>query len=336
MQTWARVEISPGEVLARRVPPRPDAPKPERRSLAPFVAAGLGGLLVVGTRLPGSVGVRCTTMAVAFVALVAQALPFLLIGAAVGSLFQGRLGARLLHAARRRPRVAAMLAPLAGAALPLCDCGLVPLARQVRRGTRRGAVVNGFVAGAPLTNPIVIVTTILAFPGAPGMVVGRVVVGLAVAMLAAALVVPPGPHAEHGTPEEDDAPRGALQALGAELARTAPTLVIASLAAGVVKGFVPGSFFAAIDAQPLVAGVVMMALAFLLSICSSADAFVAASLPLGALPRLSFLVLGPMLDVRLAALYRREFGTKWLLSYAAVVVPSVLVLATAWTTWGHV
>ena len=35
---------------------------------------------------------------------------------------------------------------------------------------------------------------------------------------------------------------------------------------------------------------------------------------------------------RYAAMYRREFGTRWLLSYAAVVVPSVLVLATVWTT----
>ena len=101
-----------------------------------------------------------------------------------------------------------------------------------------------------------------------------------------------------------------------------------------MKGFVPGSFFSALGAQPLLAAIVLMALAFLLSICSSADAFVAASLPLGALPRLVFLVLGPMFDLRLAALYRREFGSRWLRSYAAVVVPSVLVLAIAWTTWG--
>src|SRR5438477_7510987 len=180
--TWARVEISRATMLARRLPPRPDVPGPARPSKVGFVAVAMGMALVVGTRLPGELGVRCTAMAVAFVALVAQALPFLLVGAAIAALLQGRLGARLLASAARRPRLAALLAPLSGAALPLCDCGLVPLARQVQRGVGRGSVVNGFVAGAPLTNPIVIVSTVLAFPRSPGMVFGRLRVGVAVAL----------------------------------------------------------------------------------------------------------------------------------------------------------
>src|SRR5207245_6481008 len=98
---------------------------------------------------------------------------------------------------------------------------------------------------------------------------------------------PPPGDTVHAEPHHAGGPQTvsvlAIDSLGAELARTGPTLVLASLGAGVVKGFVPGSFFAALGAQPILAAIVMMTLAFLLSICSSADAFVAASLPLAAL-----------------------------------------------------
>jgi hypothetical protein len=84
--------------------------------------------LVVLPRVPGPVGVRATPVAVAFVALVAEALPFLLLGAAIAALLEGRPGAAMARAAIRHPRLA--------------------------------VVVNGFAAGARLTNPVLILSTI--------------------------------------------------------------------------------------------------------------------------------------------------------------------------------
>jgi hypothetical protein len=193
--------------------------------------------LLVAPRLPGSIGIRATAAEVAFVALVVQALPFLLAGAGVAALLHGPGGRRLMASAARHPRLAAALTPLSGVALPLCDCGLVPLARCLAQRGARGAVVNGFVAGAPLTNPIVILSTLVAFPGQPMMAVGRVGVGLAVAMVVAALAPPPVSWTTPQGAGSSPAPRiGMLQALGTELGRTAPVLVLGALAAGVVAG----------------------------------------------------------------------------------------------------
>ena len=309
--------------------------RPRVRARVPALKLGALGavavVLAVGPRLPGAAGQRLTEVSLAFVALLAESMPFLLAGAVLASLLRGRAGRRLIAAAVRRPALAAVVAPLSGVALPLCDCGLVPVARRLGAGGASSAVVNGFVAGAPLTNPIVILSTVVAFPGSPGMVVGRIGVGLGVAMLAAWLSPAPtcSSHDDH-----DDGRPPVAQALSEELARTAPVLVVGALAAGAIKGLLPADLFGALDAQPLIGAVVMMGLAFVMSICSQADAFVAASLPVGSLGRLAFLVLGPMLDLRLASLYRREFGGRWLVGYAAVVVPSVLVLSTAWVTWG--
>jgi uncharacterized membrane protein YraQ (UPF0718 family) len=229
--------------------------------------------------------------------------------------------------------MAAAIAPFTGLALPLCDCGVLPIARELRVGGARRAV-NSFIAGAPIVNPIVIVSTLVAFPGSPGMAVGRVTAGVIVALAAGALAAPPGAPtalAVHDHDHDHDSGGSLISMrdqIGEELARTGPALAVGALLAAVVTGFVPTDTLTSLASQPLVAALAMMLLAFIMSICSQADAFVAAALPVGTLPRLAFLVMGPMLDLRLSVLYVREFGSRWLSGYAAVVVPTILLATT--------
>ena len=71
----------------------------------------------------------------------------------------------------------------------------------------------------------------------------------------------------------------------------------------------------------------MMVLAVTLNLCSEADAFVAASfrstgLPLSA--QMAFMVLGPMLDVKLVLMYIGVFRKKVIVALAAVTALTVL------------
>ena len=71
-----------------------------------------------------------------------------------------------------------------------------------------------------------------------------------------------------------------------------------------------------------------MLLAVLLSVCSEADAFVAASfVTLPAAAHLAFITIGPMVDLKLLALYAVTFRRRvfWILLW----VPLVLVLAAS-------
>jgi uncharacterized membrane protein YraQ (UPF0718 family) len=71
-----------------------------------------------------------------------------------------------------------------------------------------------------------------------------------------------------------------------------------------------------------------MALAVLLSLCSEADAFVAVSFSgFGAGAQLSFLALGPVFDLKLAALYTATFGRRFVSLVLVVAVPLILVAA---------
>jgi uncharacterized membrane protein YraQ (UPF0718 family) len=336
LKASASLDESPYMAVELAAPPR-SAPA-ERRSRSVGQMALWSGLLtaVLGARFGAVASPRVAGAELAFVSLFAESLPFLLVGAALSTLLTGRAGARVLTSAARRPRLAAALAPLAGGFLPLCDCGLLPLAREMgRQGAGRS--VGAFLAGAPLTNPIVVISTLLAFPGRPGVAVARVGCGLVMAMAVAALVPAPALATSCSQPHDHAAQRpGWPSSIAAELSRSGPTLVAGALAAAVLKAALPTSAFVSVSSQPLLGAVALMCLAFVMSICSQADAFVAAALPVGALPRLAFLVLGPAFDLRLAALYRREFGAGWLLRYAGVVVPVALVAATACATAGLV
>lgn len=316
---------------------RPDAAATRFAVALPLALVGLAA----AANLAGTRSGRVAGAEVTFVSLVAESLPFLLVGALLSALLEGRLGQRLLTGAGRHPRAAAALAPFVGVSLPLCDCGLLPLARRIRESVGDRAV-GSFLAGAPLTNPVVILTTILAFPGHPGMAVARVLCGVVMAMAVAAFVTAPPSVCRadddhgHGHAREHGAERRVqpLRSVVDEITRSGPVLVIGAALAATIKAVVPVSGLTSLSEQPIIGAIALMTLAFVMSLCSQADAFVASALPVGALPRLAFLVLGPALDLRLAALYRHTFGGRWLAGYVAVVVPTALITVTVCAVLG--
>lgn len=83
-------------------------------------------------------------------------------------------------------------------------------------------------------------------------------------------------------------------------------------------GIAPGAAWIDQMAQGTVAApATLMILAFLLSLCSTSDAFIAATLDkFGYAPRLAFLVFGPMMDIKLIFLYQTVLQKRFILYLA--------------------
>jgi uncharacterized membrane protein YraQ (UPF0718 family) len=130
---------------------------------------------------------------------------------------------------------------------------------------------------------------------------------------------------------DTDASRWAVftEAARHDFLQAASYLVLGAAAAGVLRVAVPPWVFQHL-AGHLVLGVLTMALfAVVLALCSEADAFVAASLTmLPLLPRLVFLVVGPAVDVKLAAMQAGLFGRPFAVRFG----PATFVVATAVAT----
>jgi uncharacterized membrane protein YraQ (UPF0718 family) len=113
-------------------------------------------------------------------------------------------------------------------------------------------------------------------------------------------------------------------------------LILGSLLAATARMFLShGDIEQLSTSYPIVVILAMMGLAILLCLCSEADAFVAASftsLPPSA--KLAFLVLGPMLDIKLYFLYTRVFRRKLIFTiFGCVIVLTFLYTLAVHQLW---
>ncbi|MGW3315489.1 permease [Streptomyces fungicidicus] len=267
-----------------------------------------------------------------FVAVVLQALPFLVLGvllsAAIAVFVPPSFFARALP---KRPALAVPVAGAAGAVLPGCECASVPVAGAlVRRGVAPAAAL-AFLLSAPAINPVVLTATAVAFPDAPEMVLARFVASLLVACAMGWLWQRPG-RADLLRPPSRSSYEGQGRgpafwgSVRHDVTHAGGFLVIGAMAAATLKAVVPAEWLRAAAGHPVLSVLALAALAVLLSICSEADAFVAASLTQFSLTaRLVFLVVGPMVDLKLIAMQAGTFGRPFALRFA----PATLALAVA-------
>jgi len=258
-----------------------------------------------------------------FVAVVVQALPFLVLGvllsAAIAVLVPPSFFARALPG---RPVAAVPVAGLAGAVLPGCECASVPVAGALMRRGVTPAAALAFLLSAPAINPVVLTATAVAFPGAPEMVAARFAAGLLAACAMGWLwqrlgradwLRPPS------RPEYEGRGRGEAfwGSVRHDVLHAGGFLVLGAVAAATLKAVVPEGWLRAAAGNPVVAVLALALLAVVLSICSEADAFVAASLThFGPTARLAFLVVGPMVDLKLIAMQSAVFGRGFALRFA--------------------
>lgn len=300
--------------------------------LAPFVAV-LALLVILRTldangpliQLSGS----ASTFGTLLLAIVVQAVPFLVLGVIVSGVIAAWMPKDVL--AKVTPRSPWLAVPTAGAAgmvLPGCECASVPVSQSLMRRGLSQAAALAFLLAAPAVNPIVLVATAVAFQGNQMMVWARLAASLLAVVVIGWVWVAVGKqewmksqtgHEHEGQSKADIFRETAVH----DLLQAGGFLVVGAAAAAALKVFVPAGVLATLTENPWLAVLVMAALAVALSLCSEADAFVVSSLTtVSPTAQLAFLVVGPMVDIKLFAMQSGAFGTK----FATRFMPLTLVV----------
>jgi uncharacterized membrane protein YraQ (UPF0718 family) len=295
----------------------------DRRTVAGVAAMLVAVALLVSVGDLGRIAwVR--TFFVIFGSILIQALPFVMLGAFAAALVEVFVPIGVFEKLGALPRPLQLpAAALAGLAFPICECGSVPVARRLmQRGLMPSAAVT-FMLAAPVLNPVVIASTYVAFRGRSTlwtMVGGRFLLGMLVAIAVGWAVgnrskeqlLKPNPEEEHehllelGRPEARW--RRFFVHLGNDFLFMGRYLLLGATIAAAIQTFLPTSVLTGVAARPVISVLTMMALAAALSLCSESDAFVAASfVQFGPAAQLGFLVFGPMVDLKLVALYAGTF-----------------------------
>jgi uncharacterized membrane protein YraQ (UPF0718 family) len=275
-----------------------------------------------------------------FFGIFVEALPFLLAGVLVSSAIHLFVTPeRVQRLLPRRPLGAALAGATLGLVFPVCECGAVPTARSLMQ---KGAPIPlglAFMLASPVVNPIVIASTALAFAGVLGwgFVAWRIGLSFAIAV-AVALVLGRGP-ATHALLAPSDRGDGCnhnhgegpallrlLRHAGDEFFEMGRYLVGGGLLAAGLQVFLSPAALLTLRHGVVVSVLVMMALAVVLSICSTVDAFVALSFVASFAPPalLAFLVFGPMIDLKSTLMFAAAFRRRIVVGIVALTALLVL------------
>lgn len=296
-----------------------------------------------------------TSFATVFSGIVLEAMPFMLLGALAGGLIEVYVSRdRLISMLPRKTWWTVPVAAALGVVCPVCECAVVPVAKRLSGKGMPVPAVIAFLLGAPLVNPIVGVSTAVAYSFSVRAAALRLAAGYAIAVAAGLAVgfLYPGDSAliaekdeirhhdcssgcecgnshHHGSHYSGNRLLEAFRHASADFIAVGQFLVIGAFIAAFFQTVIPRQSLTHFTSNPISAILVMMALAMALNICSEADAFVAASfravMPFSA--QFAFMLLGPMLDLKLLLMYTGLFRRKAIATLAFIVFALVFLVA---------
>lgn len=274
-----------------------------------------------------------------FISILLEGVPFILLGTLLSGLIDQFLPARVMtRLLPRKPSLGIIIAAFLGLVFPMCECGIVPVIRRLmQKGLPVGSAV-AYMLAAPIVNPIVALSTLAAFrgQGAVEFTVLRlglgafvaIIVGFAVLNLPLRAVLKKNVLASlaNSRPSDrQDPARPFLQRL--VLAMEVGVRDFLDVMVYFILGVAVASLFGTAINQELflplaindwLAVPSMMTLAGILSLCSSSDAFIAATfVSFPGVAKLAFMVFGPMMDLKLLFIYSAVFTRRFVLGLAA-------------------
>ena len=279
-----------------------------------------------------------------FLGIFVEAVPFLLLGSITSGLIETFIKSDDIMRYLPRNRLgAAVGGAFLGLVFPVCECGVVPVARRLfTKGTPVSLGV-AFLLAAPFMNPIVFASTYIAFGFGP-VFIGRIIVTILVAVIVAtvigslakpAAVLKPislgGGHDDHAHCDHDEPSTraklmGALGIAGDEFFEMGRFLIFGSILAALMQTLVPQESLLALGTGPILSVLFMQILAYVLSVCSTVDSFLALAFvntfTTGAI--VSFLSFGPMVDIKSTLMFTGVFRRRIVLYL--VLLPFVMNL----------
>jgi len=303
---------------------------------------------------------RLGDVLMSFLSIIFEGAPYILIGTVMSGFIAAFLPSKLLERVLPKNRVlSTLIAGFMGLIFPVCECAVVPVVRRlVQKGLPLSCAIT-YLISAPIINPIVIFSTMSAFQnveveegvlGSGGMAFARVSLGYVIAVLIGLMLLRKKPEevltasvaagvakAAAETEEPATAPFNArlVQAMRTSMRDFLDTAMYFAIGVIITSVFntqidqakvelVAGSDWTAIPS--------LMGLSFVLALCSTSDAFIAAPMAaFSSASKLAFLVFGPMLDVKLVFMYAAVFNRKFVIWLSILMFVLVAGLAKPWT-----
>lgn len=307
--------------------------------------------------------VNIEVFATRFLGIFIEAVPFLLLGSLTSGLIESFVKSDDIVRLMPRNRLGAALGgAFLGLAFPVCECGVVPVTRRLFNKGLPLSMGVAFLLAAPFMNPIVFASTYIAFGFGP-VFIGRFVITIVVAVTVALVigmfaksgsVLKPiamaDGHEKHSHDHEHDHEHyhdhehvrdhdhehefsslreKLLYAFGVasdEFFEMGRFLILGSALAALMQTLTPQENLLALGTGSVLSVLFMQVLAYILSVCSTVDSFLALAFvntfTTGAI--VSFLSFGPMVDIKSTLMFTGVFRRRIVLYL--ILLPFVMNL----------
>ncbi|WP_395730667.1 permease [Prosthecobacter sp.] len=306
---------------------------------------------------------RMGDILMAFLSIVFEGAPYILIGTVFSGIIDAFLPAKLLDRVLPKSKVlATLIAGFLGLVFPVCECAVVPVIRRlVQKGLPLSCAVT-YMLSAPIMNPIVAISTMTAFKEFQGlswatagnatMTIARLSLGYLVAVIVGLVVLrfKPGQvlraSIANKIAQADAADDGHVHAPAAnfngklvhamrssmrDFLDTAMYFAIGVVITSVFNTQINQGLLNTVAGNDWLAVPSLMGLAIVLSLCSTSDAFIAAPMTAFSMAaKLAFLVFGPMMDIKLLFMYSSVFQRKVVVSLLIGLFILIGLLSGPW------
>ncbi|URZ88523.1 permease [Floricoccus penangensis] len=290
---------------------------------------------------------QCATI---FMSIIIEALPFVLLGSIVSGFLEVFLTPQFINKILPKNKVLRIFfGVFLGFFFPSCECGIVPIVHRLMAKGIPGYTALPFMVAAPIVNPVVLFATYIAFGNSWrfallrmfGAILIATIVGLFIAYIYKDDILREGDmeishsHDHHHTHDANHKSSlghriwDALSHAIDEFFDTGRYLIIGSAIASIMQIYIPTRYITNISHNKLMAILLMMLLAFIMSLCSEADAFIGSSLLglFGPAPVIAFLLFGPVVDIKNLLMMNRFFKPKFTLQFIAIVTLATIIFA---------
>ncbi|GIN84834.1 UPF0718 protein YcgR [Heyndrickxia sporothermodurans] len=261
-----------------------------------------------------------------FISILIESLPFVLLGVLISGIIQMFVTEEMIAKIIPKNRFLAVLTTtFLGALFPACECGIVPITRRLMaKGVPHYAAI-GFMLTGPIINPIVLFSTYIAFGNSWRMVLYRGGLSFAVALIIGFILSyqfkdsqlreSVHDHDHHHGQGILAKIKGTIQHSIDEFFSVGKFLIIGAFLAAAMQTYLKTSTLTSIGHGEYSSTIVMMALSFVLSVCSEADAFIASSFQstFAVNSLVAFLVFGAMFDIKNTLMMLSSFKAKFVL-----------------------
>lgn len=288
------------------------------------------------------------TAGMIFLSIIFESAPFILMGAFFSSLVLVFIPKEFFSKyLPKNPLLSIPPALLLSAVFPVCECAIIPVIRGlVRKGMPlcAGAV---FLVAAPILNPIVLASSFYAFRFDLQIVALRFGLAAFVALMVGLVIYfflesKTSKNTSRDLPMSfDKEPVNKFFSLSSwrkifdhsidEFFTVGKFFILGAAIASFFQTLLSQQAIFNLSDSNLISPMIMMFMAYILSLCSTADAFVAASFA-GTFPSMSivaFLVFGPMLDIKNTAMLLGYFPARFVMLFMVAVISVVYLSVVA-------